>query len=116
MGLLGKLAGTGMFGLAGLAATHKLDGLAKPLGGLARSGAFGIAGLLASRQHHNPAAQVPFPGAAPMPQAGDFQDPTAYLSAVQQWAQATQGALQGRVPGAPPPVPRGIGGAVQGGA
>lgn len=49
MGLMKKLAKSGMFGLAGLAATKK-----GAVNKIARNGGFGVAGMLASRGRRRP--------------------------------------------------------------
>jgi hypothetical protein len=99
MGLLKKLAGSGMFGLLGLAATHK---------GLARSGMFGIGGALLAGKKPHPAQQTPGMVMSPMPQ--DFQgDPVGYQNALNDWISRVT------IPATPIPGTGGIGGAVNGG-
>jgi hypothetical protein len=98
-GLLKDIAKAGGFGLAGMAATHKL-------GGLARSGMFGIGGAVLA--HHDQTPHPVFPTIAAMPDAQGFGDPVSYLSAVQQWAQGQLGAIQqGQGQGQAPPMPGG---------
>lgn len=103
MGLLKKLAGSGMFGVLGLAATHKL-------GGLARSGMFGIGGALLAGKAHNAPPPTDQPGVSRSPMPQDFPgDAPGYQAALNEWiARVT-------IPGAPSPG-AGIGGAVNRGA
>lgn len=86
MGLLKSLAGTGMFGLAGLAATHKL-------GGLAKSGMFGIGGAILAGGHHGNGGTSAEPQLSTMPQPAQFADEASYLAALKTWASGQGQAM-----------------------